>query len=184
MPHCPETVSLENHPVLGAYPLQLPGVARDLPCSGAVGAAGWRSPVEGTNRGWGALPCLTDEGLTHQSSEWHQVPRLHVRKRGEEKPVPLTRQELGWLQEACAIRVQRPYKYIYKYIYIQINIYYIQILKRANAYVPGRRSRATPCTGRRSTEEGRDRLSVPTSPDPPAPHPVVPTLSLADHSRL
>lgn len=177
-------MSLENHPVLGAYPLQLPGVARDLPCSGAVGAAGWRSPVEGTNRGWGALPCLTDEGLTHQSSEWHQVPRLHVRKRGEEKPVPLTRQELGWLQEACAIRVQRPYKYIYKYIYIQINIYYIQILKRANAYVPGRRSRATPCTGRRSAEEGRDRLSAPTSPDPPAPHPVVPTLSLADHSRL
>ena len=70
--------------------------------------------------------------------------------------------------------------YIYRYKYI----YYIQILKRANAYVPGRRSRAAPCAGRRSAEEGRDRLSAPTSPDPPAPHPVVPTLFLADHSRL
>ena len=111
VPLRPEALSLENHPLLGACP-QLPGVAGDLPYSGAVGAAGWRSPLEGTNPGWGTLPCLTDEGLTHQSSERHQVPRLHVRKRREEEPVPLTRQELGWLQEACAIHVQRPYKYI------------------------------------------------------------------------
>lgn len=28
-------------------------------------------------------------------------------------------------------------------------------------------------------EEGRDHLSAPTSPDPPPPHPLVPTLPLA-----
>lgn len=33
-------------------------------------------------------------------------------------------------------------------------------------------------------EEGRDHLSAPTSPDPPPPHPLVPTLSLAGHSWL
>lgn len=40
---------------------------------GVVGAAG-EEPTEGTNPGWGGLPCLTDEGLTHQSSERHQGP--------------------------------------------------------------------------------------------------------------
>ena len=55
---CLETVSLENHPVLGACPLQLPGVAGDRPYSGAVGAAGWRSPFEGTNPGWGRFLVL------------------------------------------------------------------------------------------------------------------------------
>lgn len=33
-------------------------------------------------------------------------------------------------------------------------------------------------------EEGRDHLSAPTSPDPPLPHPLVPTLFLAGHSWL
>lgn len=36
---------------------------------------------------------------------------------------------------------------------------------------------AVPAGGR--AEEGRDHLSAPTSPDPPPPHPLVHTLSLA-----
>lgn len=67
---------------------------------------------------------------------------------------------------------------IYINIYIQnINIYYIQILKRDNAYVPGRRSGTSRplCWPEQrfslggGAEEGRDHLSAPTSPDPPPP---------------
>lgn len=63
-------------------------------------------------------------------------------------------------------------------------IYNIQILKRDNAYVPGRRSRTASCAGRWRGRGGQGPPLSTTSPDPPPPHPLVPTPSLAGHSWL
>ncbi|XP_065385208.1 protein Aster-B isoform X9 [Macaca fascicularis] len=44
----------------------------------------WREIIKSSvmllDQAWGGVFCLADEGLAHQPSEWHQVPRLHVGK--------------------------------------------------------------------------------------------------------
>lgn len=99
--------------ILGWGPWEPPVLYRLIVCGlwhGQGWAAGGCGSCSSVETHW--EHCLTDEGLAYQSSEWYQVPRLHSWERREEEPLSLTRQDQGWLQEACAIHVHRPYKYI------------------------------------------------------------------------